>query len=228
MTKMVFQQVWTERKEAILLACQILEECAEGTVETTTLSIANLEKQIEKLERSLGGLRRMRSLDEISREEYLSDSSVVKEEIQQLQAQVELLEGQSQPQKSRIDMDEIRATLEQWIDLSAPSISDAIIDQFILQVVVIDDNTYNYTLDLAPQIEKSLRMTPSEIALRMYHHNRNAAAYPIDTKLARHILAPQDIYSFSVDAHEAEAYCKEIGMRFFARKWSDKRVIISV
>lgn len=228
MTKMVFQQVWTERKEAILLACQMLEECAEGTVETTTLSIANLEKQIEKLERSLGGLRRMRSLDEISREEYLSDSSVVKEEIQQLQAQVELLEGQSQPQKSRIDMDEIRATLEQWIDLSAPSISDAIIDQFILQVVVIDDNTYNYTLDLAPQIEKSLRMTPSEIALRMYHHNRNAAAYPIDTKLARHILAPQDIYSFSVDAHEAEAYCKEIGMRFFARKWSDKRVIISV
>lgn len=228
MTKMVFRQVWTERKEAILLACQMLEECAEDTFETSTLSIANLEKQIEKLERSLGGLRRMRSMDEISREEYLSDSSAVKEEIQQLQAQVELLEGQSQSQKSRIDMDEIRATLEQWIDLSAPTVSDAIIDQFILQVVVIDDNTYNYTLDLAPQIEKNLRMTPSEVALRMYHHNRNAAAYPIDTKLARHILDPQDICSFSVDAHEAEAYCKELGMRFFARKWTDKLVIISV
>lgn len=170
----------------------------------------------------------MRSLDEISREEYQTDSSAVKEEIQQMQAQIELLQGQSQSQRSGIDLDEIRATLEQWIDIDAPTIADAIIDQFILQVVVIDDNTYNYTLDLAPPIEKNGRMTPSEIALRMYHHNRDAAAYPIDTKLARHILDPQDIYSFTVDARDAEEYCKEIGMRFFNKKWTDKRVIISV
>ena len=228
MTKMVFQQVWSERKEAILMACQMIEECAEDTIETSVLSIANLEKQIERLEKSLGGLRRMRSLEEISREEYQLDSLALKEEIQQLQAQIELLSSQTRSQKLGIDMEEIRSTLEQWIDLSAPTVSDPIIDQFILQVVVIDDNTYNYTLDLAPQIQKNGRLRPSEIALKMYHHTRNSAEYPIDTKLARHILDPQDVCSFSIDAHEAEAYCKQIGMRFFEKKWTDKRVIISV
>ena len=228
MTKMVFQQVWEDRRESILLACQMLEECAEDTIETSVLAIGNLEKQIEKLEKSLGGLRRMRSLEEVSREEYQLDSLALKEEIQQLQAQIELLRSQTRPQKLGIDIQEIRSTLEQWVDLSTPTISDPIIDQFVLQVVVIDDNTYNFTLDLAPQIQKNGRLRPSEIALKMYHHTRNSAEYPIDTKLARHILDPQDICSFSIDAHEAEEYCGAIGMRFFSKKWTDKRVIISV
>ena len=182
MTRMVFQQVWSERKEAILMACQMLEECAEDTIETSVLAIGNLETQIEKLEKSLGGLRRMRSLEEISREEYQLDSLALKEEIQQLQAQIELLRSQTRSQKLGIDMEEIRSTLEQWIDLSSPTISDPIIDQFVLQVVVIDDNTYNFTLDLAPQIQKNGRLRPSEIALKMYHHARSSAEYPIDTR----------------------------------------------
>ena len=228
MAKLVFQQVWSERRDAILLALQMLEECVVKASETSTLSIANLEKQIEKLEKSLGGLRRMRSLDEISLEEYQLDCAEIKTEIQSLHAQIEALQSQLCSQKPEIDIEEIQATLEQWIDLSAPTVPDAIIEQFILQVVVIDDNTFNYTLDLAPQTEKRSRVPPSEIALHMYHHNRNASAYPIDTKLARHILDPQNIHSFIVDIHQAEAYCREIGIRFFAKKWTDKRVIISV
>lgn len=228
MTRMVFQQVWTDRRETILLAYQMIEECAVSMSEASQLSIANIERKIGKLDKSLSGLRRMRSLDEISREEYLLDSSTIREEMQHLQAQIELLQSQTPSSKTGIDMQEIRATLEQWIDLSAPTIPETIVDQFILQVVVIDDNTYNYTLDLSPQTEEIGRMAPSEIALQMYHHNRDSAAHPIDSKLARHILDPQDIYSFAVTTQDAEAYCKEIGMRFFAKRWTDKRVIISI
>lgn len=230
MARMVFRIVWQDRKDAVLLACQMLEECATDNVEMLSVSLADHEKKLEKLNRSLEGLRRMRSLDEITYEEFATDTVCIKQEIQEIQLQIEEMKNLNRQKTlhTQLDMDSIKDTLNQWIDLTIPVIPDEVIDQFLLQVVLIDDDTFNFTLDLSAKNAFEDRLKPSQIAFKLYHQNKNASKCPIDVKLSRHISDPQDIYTFTVTADDAENYCKEIGMRFFRKKWRDHTVIISI
>lgn len=50
---------------------------------------------------------------------------------------------QKEPPLPALDLEQIRATLEQRMDLSASTVPDTLIDQFILQVVLVDDDTFN-------------------------------------------------------------------------------------
>ena len=121
-------------------------------------------------------------------------------------------------------MGQIRKTLCQWMDFSGPVIPEELVEQFVLQVVVVDDNTFNWTLDLSPDGKDHLH--PSEIALRKYRaEQRNE---PVDTVLPRHIIDPHELFRFTIGKEEAAAYCHAIGMKFFAKKWQDKTVIISI
>lgn len=230
MARMVFRIVWQDRKDAVLLACQMLEECATDNVEMLSVSLADHEKKLEKLNRSLEGLRRMRSLDEITYEEFTTDTVCIKQEIQEVQLQIEEMKNLNRQKTlhTQLDMDSIKDTLNQWIDLTIPVIPDEVIDQFLLQVVLIDDDTFNFTLDLSAKNTSEDRLKPSQVAFKLYHQNKNASKCPIDVKLSRHISNPQDIYTFTVTADDAENYCKEIGMRFFRKKWRDHTVIISI
>lgn len=118
------------------------------------------------------------------------------------------------------------------MDLSAPTVSDALIDQFILQVVLVDDDTFNWTLDLShpsgPVTPK--RLTPSEIALALYRREHaQAEPSPADEALLeRYVSQPKELFTFQITAQEASAYCQSIGMRFFEAKWHDKTVIVSI
>lgn len=231
----VFNTVWKERKEAVLLACQMIEECAVLETDSSAAIEMSLEQQIKKLQKKQEGLRGMRAMGDISREEFLSDNQAVQEEIDNLCRQLDDLRSSSEKTSApQIDMDAIRATLEKWTDFSGPTISDALIEQFILQVVLVDNNTFNWTLDLSgkPNAEGHKHLSPSEIALQLYRDKQHSAIQtddvPIDTVLSRHITDPQVLFSFTITKEEAAAYCKSIGMKFFAKKWQDKTVIVSI
>ena len=49
-----------------------------------------------------------------------------------------------------------------------------------------------------------------------------------DTRLNPSISDPKEIFSFTVTEADARAYCERIGIRFFAKRWQDKQVIISI
>ena len=125
--------------------------------------------------------------------------------------------------KTGIDLAQIRKTLEQWIDLSGPVVSDALIEQFILQVIVVDDNTFNWTLDLSDGTD--LWLTPSQLAQKRYYE---ALRGEEDTSLDPHLKAPKELLTLTITAEDAAAYCKAIGLKFFPKKWQDKTVIISI
>ena len=117
--------------------------------------------------------------------------------------------------------------MNQWIDLSTPVIPEAVIDQFILQVVVVDNDTFNWTLDFSSDMPDSAKhLRPSEIAWQTYHAQRTST--PIDTVLNHHISDPQTLLTLTVTEQEAQEYCHSIGMKFFAKKWHDKTIIISI
>ena len=76
---------------------------------------------------------------------------------------------------------------------------------------------------------KNVTYTASQIALQSYREkNFPNASSCIDCALTDHILNPRELLRFTVTREMAAAYCKEIGLKFFGKKWHDKTVIISI
>ena len=168
----------------------------------------------------------MRALGDITREAFLIDTQKVEEECKKLEIQLHDLEQTEQGKKNNeLDINAIRQTLNRWIDTSTLTISEELVDEFVLQIVVVDDQTFNWTLDLtAPNQTRAKRMKPSEIALLQYREKQTGC----DSQLDPRITDPQMLLSFSITEAEAEEYCHAIGMKFFRKKWEDKTVIISI
>ena len=178
MAKLVFQAVWKDRREAVLLACEMIRDCMTREETRSSHIKDGLQAQLDRLEQQRAGLREMRALGDISREEFLRDNERIQNEAQSLRQKLDDLESmQRAPAVPALDLEQIRATLEQWVDFSAPTIPDALIEQFILQVVLVDDNTFCWTLDLenpsGPLTGR--RLDPSEIALARYRREHAQA-----------------------------------------------------
>lgn len=166
----------------------------------------------------------MRALGDITREEFQQDNQKLQQDIDNLVKQLEDMDAANGNVESPIDMDKIKATLNQWVDLTGPVVPDALIEQFILQVVVEDSNTFNWTLNLDK--DPGGLIPASEIARRKYHEKRSNGA--IDAMLSHHITNPQTVLGILVTEEHAREYCKQIGQKFFAKKWTDKLLYISI
>lgn len=231
MAKLVFQTVWKDRREAVLLACEMIQNCMTQEEARADHIKDGLQAQLDRLEQQQAGLREMRALGDISREEFLRDNKRLQEAAERLQEQIRDLDTmQTQPAAPPLDLAQIRATLERWVDLSSPVVPEALIEEFILQVVLVDDNTFCWTLDLdnlsAPPAQR--RLTPSQIALAQYRREHTQSESGEDPLLDRYLSPPKELLSFTITAEEARAYCESIGMRFFEKKWHDKTVIVSI
>lgn len=226
MAKKVFEYVWKDQKDAVLLACKMLEDCNRQECRDKNTVSESLLKRSAILQKKQAGLREMCALGDISREVFLKDNQKIETELVTLKAQLDDLEQTERSKSvSEIDIKAIQNTLNRWVDTSLSSIPEELIDEFVLQVVVIDDQTFNWTLDLtAPDSSQTRHMKPSEIALLQYREKQTGR----DSQLDSRITNPQTLCSFSITAEEAEAYCHTIGMKFFRKKWEDKTVIISI
>ena len=231
MARTVFRRVWGQQKEAVLMACRMIEQCAAQSGDNTADLLKALEKQQAQLVKKQEGLREMCALGMISREVFLQDNRKADQELAELQKKVEDLQAQSAEMPvSALDMKQIRQTLDQWVDFSGTVIAEEVIRQFILQVVVVDDDTFNWTLNFARDLPADQqRMNPSAIALQLYRDRQSAGKDgKIDTQLSRHITDPQPLLTFAITREEARDYCQEIGLKFFGKKWRDKTIIVSI
>ena len=231
MARTVFRRVWGQQKDAVLMACRQIEQCAAQSGDNTADLLKALEKQQAQLVKKQEGLREMCALGMISREVFLQDNRKADQELAELQKKVEDLQAQSAEMPvSALDMKQIRQTLDQWVDFSGTVIAEEVIRQFILQVVVVDDDTFNWTLNFARDLPADQqRMNPSAIALQLYRDRQSAGKDgKIDTQLSRHITDPQPLLTFAITREEARDYCQEIGLKFFGKKWRDKTIIVSI
>lgn len=231
MARTVFRRVWGQQKEAVLMACRMIEQCAARSGDNTAALLKALEKQQAQLMKKQEGLREMCALGMISREVFLQDNRKAEQELAELQKKVEDLQAQSAEMPvSALNMKQIRQTLDQWVDFSGTAIAEEVIRQFVLQVVVVDDDTFNWTLNFAKDMPADQqRMSPSAIALQLYRDRQSAGKDgKIDTQLSRHIMDPQPLLTFTITREEARDYCQEIGLKFFGKKWRDKTIIVSI
>ena len=220
----VFKNIWGDQKDAVLLACQMIEECAVAEQRSSGSVAEGLNRKLDRLKKQQSGLREMRALGDITREEFQEDNMRLQQEIDALESQIADLDSTKESAESPINMDKIKATLNQWVDLSGPMIPDALIEQYILQVVVEETNVFNWTLNL--DCCTTGLIPPGEIARRKYHERRTDGA--IDSMLSKHITNPQTVWGMVITEEHARSYCQLIGQRFFAKKWTDKVLYVSI
>ena len=211
MAKKVFEAVWHDQKDAVLLACRMLEECAVADREDQSALIEALTGKLERLHRKDAGLREMRALGDITREKFLDDQARLQVELEETQRQLDLLQSEGTDPKPALDISAIKATLEHWVDLTGSTVADELIDRFIRRVDVLDNETYCWQLDLTGPVREAPLDVPLDDILP-----------PVPE------MEPQEILRLQVTADDAANYCAEAHMRFFRSKWKDKVVIITI
>jgi hypothetical protein len=71
MTKMLLEQLWGERKEAVQLACQMIRECYTAD-KPVTIDRSHIAAKLKRIEGRISNLVDTRTDGDISREEYRS------------------------------------------------------------------------------------------------------------------------------------------------------------
>lgn len=207
--KKVFALLWGDQGDAVHLACQILQQCSADNLNQVERRKALLAERRKRLEQKKAGLREMRALGDISREDFLTDTGSAQRELDRIDSELSELDS-SKPQDNAIDLNAIRATLEAWTDFSGVTVPDALIEQFVRRAVVLSDDTMRWILDLKAPTNRSLSADKTQ-------------ASDIDE-----MKDATDIMTLTITEEDAAEYCRQANIRFFKKKWRDKTIILAV
>lgn len=201
MAKLIFKQLWGDQKDAVLLACEMLSRCNTFQPSGPRNKATALSQQIEKLNSRLKNYSIMRADGELSKEEFVSLSSEANAEKNRLSDELSLLNNESAPNAlPGLDISKIRAALNRMVDLSKPTISEALIDEFVDTITPVENYKFRWKLSL------------------------NNAPCPVKTDLIHVVSAP--ILRFTIDFETAKSYRESRNMdcRFRKSQWNDIEV----
>lgn len=204
--KKVFSQLIGEDGAAIQLALSLIAQCGAQDERELKNTQATLLAKCEKLERKKSGLREMRALGDITREAFLTDTAKADAELETLRAQLSDLESEALKPRKSIDLRKLSKTVNAWIAIGGTSVPDALIDQLIRRITILDKTTQRWLLDLTKPQRKGIK---SDNGVEKEHE-------------------PQDIFTLSITAEDAVAYCEAKGQRFFRSKWRDLNIILAI
>ena len=148
MAKMLFEQLWCERKESIQIVCKILRECYTND-KPKVIDQTDVKAKITRIESRLSNLIDMRTDGDISKEEYKTRRAKLEIELQTAQDELEQKSKVDPfPQEAKIRWKEIEQTLNQMIDFPGTKINGDIIDKFIHEVTPLGNNRYAFHMNL--------------------------------------------------------------------------------
>ena len=150
MSKNILEALWSDRQQAVEEAIEMIKECyTDETALADKTYIMQLENQIEKCEKRLKSLLEMRMDGEISKTEYAQIRESVEVEIEEcktnlLNKKAESVNVDSLDKK----LEEMKATMEQYIDFSGDKIPEKILDRLLIQVVPLGSDRFRWYLNL--------------------------------------------------------------------------------
>jgi len=148
MSKIIMENLWSDRKGSIQTACQLIQECYK-TENPKQVSTVNICAQIEQIKSKIENLIDMRTEGDISKEEYKSRRESLDSELQKLNTE---MQAQQQdvivPINNGLRWDAITETINQLIDFSQPKLSREILEKFVAKVVPLDNNRYRWFLNI--------------------------------------------------------------------------------
>ena len=148
MAKALLEHLWTERKESVLIAldlikCYYKEEKSNETQSDTV----TIQAKLDKANSRLTNLIAMRADGEISKDEYQAMRSPVDEEIKKLQKALDEIPQEKSNPKG-LDIEGIRSTLNSFIDFSGSTISHDVVNQFVYLITPTSDTTFDWYVNL--------------------------------------------------------------------------------
>lgn len=148
MAKALLEHLWTERKESVLIAldlikCYYKEEKSNETQSDTV----TIQAKLDKANSRLTNLIAMRADGEISKDEYQAMRSPVDEEIKKLQKALDEIPQEKSNPKG-LDIEGIRSTLNSLVDFSGSTISHDVVNQFVYLITPTSDTTFDWYVNL--------------------------------------------------------------------------------
>lgn len=149
MAKSLLEHLWTDRKESVLLALDLIKRyyrdervtCGKGD---TTVIQSKLNKATARLQNLIA----MRADGEITKEEYQAMRSPVDEEIRALQKALTEV-PQAEEHSSALNLDEITATLHSLVDFSGATLNHDVISKFVYMVTPTSDTSFHWYVNLS-------------------------------------------------------------------------------
>ena len=148
MAKSLLEHLWTDRKESVLLALDLIKRyyrdervtCGKGD---TTVIQSKLNKATARLQNLIA----MRADGEITKEEYQAMRSPVDAEIKALQKALTEV-PQAEEYSSTLNLDEITATLHSLVDFSGATLNHDVISKFVYMVTPTSDTSFHWYVNL--------------------------------------------------------------------------------
>ena len=144
----VFDMVWNTRREAVLEACRMLNECYRQE-SADPEALRQLDENIERLNGMVEKLIAMRAADRITLEQFLSQSSEVSLQLQRAKNERAALKSKAENSQG-LDMDAIEASLCEAVRLEDGKVNEWFIETFVKQITPLPGDRFAWVLDLAP------------------------------------------------------------------------------
>lgn len=199
MAKRIFDQVFGDQGQAVLRACEMIENCSKTKCETERGAQFETESEIQKLKERLKSYTIMRADGDMTKEEYKALRRETQSKIDALSGSLSAKMSDTNQEKQRLQ--QIRKAMERAIDLSQPKVSEDLICEFVETITPVQQYCYRWKLNFGPRKERNERCDMMRIT---------------DTP----------ILTFVIDYNSAETFRQNCGMDFRFRKnqWNDLKV----
>ena len=145
MAKTVLENVWIDRRAAVIEVCKILAQCGKESHQEEHQEHKRLEARAQKLKTRLQNLIEMRADGELSKEEFMSQKSEIAEQLQAIESQRTTVPVQKQPV---LNVEKIRDTLNCLIDFTQPKLDEMLLDKVVDRVIPITNDHFRWELNL--------------------------------------------------------------------------------
>ncbi len=149
MAKSLLEHLWTDRKESVLLALDLIKRYYRDERVTSGKSdTAAIQAKLNKATTRLQNLIAMRADGEISKDEYQAMRSPVDAEIRALEKALEDA-PQAEEQGTTLNLTEITATLHSLVDFSEATLNHDVIKKFVYMVTPTSNTSFHWYVNLS-------------------------------------------------------------------------------
>lgn len=149
MAKSLLEHLWTDRKESVLLALDLIKRYyRDERVTSGKGDTAATQAKLNKATTRLQNLIAMRADGEITKDEYQAMRSPVDAEIRALEKSLEDA-PQAEEQGTALNLTEITATLHSLVDFSEATLNHDVIKKFVYMVTPTSDTSFHWYVNLS-------------------------------------------------------------------------------